>query len=80
MAAAIVHAAGESAGRVPVPTGTYAVALASNDLEGLSCRLAEKNISHKRIIENDCLVAIGCAPLRDRSQIRKVVSSLPLVR
>lgn len=80
-----VHAAGESAG---VPKGTFAVALATADqeeLERVRDRLSALQVPYATILETQGehageLMAIGIEPLRDRSLIRKAVSSLPLVR
>lgn len=85
MVANTVHAAGESAG---VPPGTFAVALATADqseLEQVHKRLEELGVPHAAIRESQGehageLMAIGVEPVRDRSQIRKAVSSLPLVK
>jgi hypothetical protein len=85
MVANTVHAAGESAG---VPSGTFAVALATADqdeLEEVMARLSALQIPYAAIRETQGehageLMAIGIEPLRDRSQIRKAVSSLPLVK
>ena len=78
-----IHAAGESApGRVP--KNTVAVALAARDqthLLEIHASLSNAGITHVLIVECDGEpMAIGCDPTRDRQSIRKVVSSLPLVR
>jgi len=80
-----VHAAGESAPTTIKP-GTYAVVLAasSKQLEELEQRLTIENIVFASIRENDppyCgeLLAKGIAP-RPKSELRRFVSSLPLLR
>jgi hypothetical protein len=85
MVANTIHAAGESAG---VPPGTFAVALATADqteLEQVRDRLTELGVPFSAVVETQGehagqLMAIGVEPLRDRAQIRKAVSSLPLVK
>lgn len=80
-----IHAAGESAG---VPPGTFAVALATADqveLEQVESRLSALQVPYARIVEAEGpyagqLMAIGVEPIRDRSLLRKAVSSLPLIR
>lgn len=88
-AAQLVHASGESSIPRPVP-GTIAVALHARDeahLKELGDRLSSAEISHCYVWESDDdanypgqLMAIGVMPTRDREKIRKVLSSLPLVR
>ncbi len=77
------HAAGESIAG-PVPSGTIAVALAARDrahLDDLAAKLAAAAISHVVIRESDGEpMAIGCTPTHDRAAVRKVLSSVPLVR
>jgi hypothetical protein len=78
-----VHATGESvSGRVP--KNTVAVALQvrdQNHLREYAARFTAAGIEHVVIAECDGeLMAIGCAPTRDRQKIKKEVSSLPLVR
>lgn len=77
------HAAGESV-EGPVPSGTIAVALAARDqahLVEIAAKLTAAGIPHKVIRECDGEpMAIGCAPTRDRAAVRKVLSSVPLVR
>jgi hypothetical protein len=80
-----IHAAGESAG---VPSGTFAVALATADqaeLEQVKERLRRLDVPFAAIVETSGphageLMAIGVEPIRDRSVLRKAVSSLPLVK
>ena len=79
MVAHAIHAAGESA-TSPVPHGTYAVALAADDIDGVLAKLEELGVKHHPVIEDGELVAIGIAPLEDRSLVRKAVSSLPLIK
>ena len=83
--AQVVHAAGESSPRMP--TGTIAVVLETEDEQGLKevqKSLESSDIRHKSIIEGEGeyegqLMAIGLEPTRDRSRIKKVTSSLPLL-
>lgn len=81
--AQIIHAAGEST-PTRVPENTVAVALhARNQTHLLEIRetLQKAGISHVLISECDGEpMSIGIEPTRDRSSIRKVTSSLPLVR
>jgi hypothetical protein len=81
--AQILHAAGESAIPKPEP-GCIAVALhAENEdhLLDLSARLDAARISHECVVEEDGrLMAIGLHPTTDRDKIRKVLSSLPLIK
>lgn len=82
-----VHAAGESAAPKPEP-GAIAVALhAKNEdhLLGIAAALDRAGIGHHQVFEGDGpyagqLMAIGVYPTRDRAAVRKVLSSLPLVR
>lgn len=82
-----VHAAGESCDG-PLPSGTYAIALsAANEshLEDISVRLWDAEIPHTVITEPDApydgqMMAIGIWPTSDRDKIKRVTSSLPLVR
>ena len=78
-----VHAAGERAvGRVP--PRTIAVALSAKDaghLGEIGAKLEAAGIEHVMIAECDGeRMAIGIAPTRDRAAVRKVLSSIPLVR
>jgi hypothetical protein len=84
------HAAGESVPehQAPLPDGTIVVALSVPD-EGTLLRIAqalgERSLTYKLIEEADGpyagqAMALGIRPARDRSAIRKVVSSLPLVK
>lgn len=82
-----VHAAGESC-EGPLPSGTFAIALSARNeshLEDIVGRLWEAEIPHTVITEPDApydgqIMAVGIWPTTDRDRIRKVVSSLPLVR
>jgi len=86
MVAQTIHAAGESSDRVPA--GTYAVALSVPNepvLEDLHDRLERRGVPHVVIREGEGefagqAMAIGIEPTADRTEIRKEVSSLPLVR
>ena len=83
-----VHAAGESAGPGGVSKGAFAVALAVPDeatLRALSVRLTEADIPHSLIEESDGAfggqaMAIGVRPTREREGVRRLVSSLQLVK
>lgn len=82
-----IHAAGESC-EGPLPSGTYAVALAVRDeshLAEIGRRLWEAGIPHTAVREPDPpydgqLMAVGIWPTADRKRIRRVTSDLPLVR
>lgn len=87
-AAQIVHAAGVSARMSGnLPHDTHAVALWAPDagsLRDLADRLTAADIPHVTIVESDApytgqLMAIGVAP-GDRSRVRPLVSSLPLIK
>jgi hypothetical protein len=82
-AAQILHAAGESAIPKPEP-GCIAVALhAENEdhLLELEAKLYAAQIPYESVVEEDGhLMAIGLHPTTDRDKIRKVLSSLPLVK
>ena len=81
-AAMIAHAAGESG---PAPNGTYAIVLTTADEASLrSLDQQMKHIQHVLITESDFpyegqAMAIG-ALVRDRGGIRKLTSSLPLLK
>lgn len=81
--AQVVHAAGESAFPRPVP-GAIAVALHARDelhLLQIADRLQAAGIPHHLVIEDDGQhMAIGVNPTTDRAAVRKVLSSLPLVK
>lgn len=84
-----VHAAGESASPRPQP-GCIAVALHAKDeshLRDIAQRLYDAGIAHHCVFECEDddqypgqLMSIGVYPTRDRATVRKVLSSLPLVR
>jgi len=84
-----VHAAGESASPKPKP-GCIAVALHARDelhLRELAQRLFDAGIEHHCVFEAEDdlqypgqLMAVGLYPSHDRNKIKKVLSSLPLVR
>ena len=88
-AAQLLHAAGESAAPRPEP-GCFAIALHADDEDHLleiSAKLDAKGIPHHLVheaMDDDQwpgqLMAIGINPTTERSRIRKVLSSLPLVR
>ena len=85
----ILHAGGESASPRPTP-GCIAVALHARDeahLKEIAQRLFDAGIEHHCVFESDDdvkypgqMMAIGLYPTRDRDKVRKVLSSLPLVR
>lgn len=70
--------------------GTIAVALHARDeehLKDLALQLAERGINfhcvHEAVDDAEYpgqLMAIGVQPTRDRQSVRRVLSSLPLVR
>ena len=71
-----------------MPPNTYAVALAAKSEEHLAFledKLRRLSIPHVAIREpdtpwNGALMAIGIQPLADRKQLKKVTSSLALLR
>lgn len=87
LAAQLIHAAGESSPG-ELPDGTHAVALEARSLEELQTiesKLKERGIPHQAIREPDApwdgeLMAIGIEPVEDRCVLKKVTSSLPLLR
>jgi len=87
LAAQLIHAAGESSPG-NLPDNTHAVALAAKSEEHLlflEAKLRRLSIPHKAIREpdapwNGALMAIGIEPVADRNQVKKVTSSLPLLR
>ncbi len=85
MAAQTAHAAG-SYGKHP--EGTYIVILGVENeaaLAALASKLEGAGIEHTQIREPDApwcgqLTSIGCGLVEDRSVVRKVVGTLPLLR
>ncbi len=87
--AQVIHAAGESASPRPKP-GTHAVALEAKDetqLRELAQKLFDAGIEHHCVFECDDdpeypgqLMSVGLYPTTDRDKVKKVLSSLPLVR
>jgi hypothetical protein len=85
LAAQVAHAAG-SYGRHP--EGTYVVVLGVEDqaaLEALGSELERSGVGITRVHEPDApwngqLTAIGCELVTDRATVRKVVSSIPLLK
>lgn len=81
-----IHAAGETANPLP-PSGTHAVCLAARDEEDLlrvADKLDRRRIPYKLIQEpdfpwNNQAMAIGIYPIKDRKQIKRALSRLPLV-
>ena len=86
LAAQVTHAAGESVDG-PVPPETNAVVLAVHDeasLVDLAARLCAAQIPHALIREPDppwcgAATAIGLRPIADRTTVRPILSSLPLL-
>lgn len=82
-----IHAAGESCDG-PLPSGTYAIALSVPDepsLRELARRLWDSEVPHKVIEEPDSpyngqAMALGIFPTTDRERVRRLTSSLKLVR
>lgn len=87
LAAQVTHAAGESI-TDKLPPHTHAVVLAVPDestLRDYSARLSAAGVSHVLVIESDApyegqATAIGVMPLRERAVVRRVLSSLPLLK
>lgn len=87
LAAQLIHAAGEST-EGDLPPNTHAVALAAKGEEHLVFleeKLRRLSIPHVAIREpdapwNGALMAIGIRPVADRNQVKKVTSSLPLLK
>ena len=85
LAAQVAHAAG-SYGKHP--EGTYVVVLgveSQEALEALGRELERSGVGFTRVLEpdppwNGQLTAIGCDLVHDRTPVRKVVASLPLLR
>lgn len=85
LAAHVLHAAGESG---PAPPGSIAVALGVSseaDLLRIADRLHDRGIAHVLIREDagpfeGQATAIGIPPVADRSAVRRVISSLALVK
>ena len=85
LAAQVVHATGSSSDRHP--PGTYVVELAAGGeqhLEQIAEMLQAHGIPHERVVESDepysgQTMALGVEPVYDRSGVRKVLSSLPLL-
>jgi peptidyl-tRNA hydrolase len=86
LAAQLIHAAGESSPG-GIPDDTHAVALAARDeasLLELEARLLSAGVVHHAVREPDepwcgALMAIGFPP-QDRVNLRRLLSSLPLLR
>jgi hypothetical protein len=84
MIAQVAHAAGHGSSKHP--DGTFVVVLAVPDeltLRKLYVELRFEGVDCTAIVESDRpyenqMTAIGCGLVRDRSVIRRVVSSLPL--
>ena len=79
-----IHAVGESHGGTVHPPGTVAVALAARDqahLLEVAAVLTKAGLAYVLISECDGEpMAIGLRPTRDRAAVRKVLSSMPLVK
>jgi hypothetical protein len=86
IAAQLVHAAGETAKPLPI-SGTHAIVLSLKNEEQLfqtAEKLSARNIQFKIIYEPDApyngeATAIGLYPVKNRKQLRKVLSRLPLL-
>jgi len=86
LASQVAHAAGEGSARHP--PGVHVVVLAARDeahLREVSSRLTASQVAQTLIEESDGAfagqaMAIGCELVQDRTPIRKVVSSLPLLK
>ena len=86
LAAQLIHAAGESSPG-GLPEGTRAVALAARGelhLASIERRLQQLGIDHRAIREPDppwggALMAIGLAPVHDRTPLRRALRRLPLL-
>lgn len=86
IAAQVAHAAGSSSDRHP--EGTYVVVLAAESedhLQRIGERISEAGIQNTPVFEVDppyanSLMAIGLNLVRDRSAVRSVLSSLPLLK
>lgn len=81
-AAYLIHAAGESV-RYRVPPGTRAVALAARDeqhLRDVAEQLERHEVDHRAVWEDGVLFAVGVSPVSDLAQVKRVTSSLPLMR
>jgi hypothetical protein len=71
-----------------MPSGTIAVALEAQDEQGLrelQSTLKASQIPHIPIVEGEGsyegqLMAIGVEPTQDRTAIRRITGSLPLVK
>lgn len=87
--AQVVHAAAESADPRP-PPGSIAVALHARDeahLSAIAATLLAADIRHHGVYESaddakypGQLMSIGVMPTRNREAVRRVLSSLPLVK
>jgi hypothetical protein len=86
LAAQLIHAAGESSPG-GLPQGTRAVALAARcelQLARIERRLLQLGIDHRAIREpdppwNGALMAIGLAPVTDRTTLRRALGRLSLL-
>jgi hypothetical protein len=86
-AANLVHAAGESSPG-DLEAGTLAVVLVARDeahLRQLAARMKAAGVAHVLITEPDAphfgaAMSIGVIPVSSRKEVRKIVSSLPLLR
>lgn len=84
--AALVHAAGESSDRLPSRTNAVVLEVpGEEELVALATGLASRGIGHVVIRESDPpytgqAMAIGLEPVRDRTEVRRVLSHLPLLK
>lgn len=78
--AMLCHAAGDSSPG-NLPKDTRVVALEAEDITLLAERLRDTEVPHHLVIEEDGrLMAIGIEPTDELKPIRRVTSSLPLIR
>lgn len=81
MAAMFIHAAGESSpGKLPPNTRAIALQAESQKLSFIKQQLVAYEVDHQLIEEDGELLAIGISPKADDKRVRKITSSLPLVR
>jgi len=77
--AMLCHAAGDSSPG-NLPPDTRVVALESKDIGDIAKRLEDRSIPHHLVEEDGELLAIGLEPALELDQIKRVTSSLPLIR
>lgn len=77
--AMLCHAAGDSSPG-NLPPDTRVVALESKEIGDVAASLRARDIPHHRVEEEGELFAIGIEPAMDLDTIKRVTSSLPLIR